>query len=105
MPTKCAAGSLPRIALDEVLFNTSATMHFPDDGPKPLGKKAQARLEKMGVEIQLNAMVTDVDRNGITVKDPDGKIRRIEAACKVCIEANIAGGTLSSRIEDRWNFW
>ena len=45
--------------------------------------KAQARLEKMGVEIQLNAMVTDVDRNGITVKDADGTIRRIESACKV----------------------
>ena len=29
--------------------------------------KAQRRLEKMGVEIQLGAMVTDVDRNGITV--------------------------------------
>jgi NADH dehydrogenase len=48
-----------------------------------LGKKAQARLEKMGVEIQLGAMVTDVDRNGITVKDADGTIRRIESATKV----------------------
>jgi NADH dehydrogenase len=48
-----------------------------------LGKKAQARLEKMGVEIQLGAMVTDVDRNGITVKDSDGTVRRIECATKV----------------------
>jgi NADH dehydrogenase len=48
-----------------------------------LGKKAQARLEKMGVDIQLGAMVTDVDRNGITVKDSDGTIRRIESATKV----------------------
>ena len=31
-----------------------------------------ARLEKMGVEIQLNAMVTAVDYNGITIKDQDG---------------------------------
>jgi NADH dehydrogenase len=37
----------------------------------------------MGVEIQLGAMVTDVDRDGITVKDSDGTIRRIESACKV----------------------
>ena len=37
----------------------------------------------MGVEIQLGAMVTDVDRNGITVKDSDGTTRRIECACKV----------------------
>src|SRR6201997_2264791 len=48
-----------------------------------LGKKAAARLEKMGVEIQLGAMVTDVDRDGITVKDSDGTVRRIESACKV----------------------
>src|ERR1700742_263251 len=48
-----------------------------------LGKKAAARLEKMGVEIQLDAMVTDVDRDGITVKDSDGTTRRIESACKV----------------------
>ena len=35
------------------------------------------------MEIQLGAMVTDVDRNGITVKDSDGTERRIESACKV----------------------
>jgi NADH:ubiquinone reductase (H+-translocating) len=55
---------------------------LPPMGEK-LGKKAQARLEKMGVEIQLNAMVTDVDRNGITVKDSDGTVRRIESSTKV----------------------
>jgi NADH dehydrogenase len=37
----------------------------------------------MGVEIQLGAMVTDVDRNGITVKDSDGTVRRIECSTKV----------------------
>ncbi len=51
-------------------------------GPK-LGSIAQRRLEKMGVEIQLNAMVTDVDARGVVVKDKDGSQRRIEAACKV----------------------
>ena len=55
---------------------------LPPMGEK-LGLKAKNRLEKMGVEMQLNAMVTDVDRNGITVKDADGTMRRIEAACKV----------------------
>ena len=48
-----------------------------------LGKKAQARLQKMGVEIQLGAKVVDVDIEGLTVKDPDGTTRRIESACKV----------------------
>jgi NADH dehydrogenase len=35
-----------------------------------LGQKAQARLQKMGVEILLHATVVDVDRDGLTVKDP-----------------------------------
>lgn len=65
-----------------VILLDAAPAVLPPMGEK-LGKKAQDRLEKLGVEIQLNAMVTDVDRNGITVKDPDGTIRRIEAACKV----------------------
>src|SRR6201997_1299106 len=55
---------------------------LPSMGEK-LGERAAARLEKMGVEIQLGAMVTDVDRDGITVKDSDGTTRRIESACKV----------------------
>ncbi|MBO0675997.1 NAD(P)/FAD-dependent oxidoreductase [Mycolicibacterium sp. S2-37] len=65
-----------------VILLDAAPAVLPPMGEK-LGKKAQARLEKMGVEIQLNAMVTDVDRNGITVKDKDGTTRRIESACKV----------------------
>src|SRR6476619_2585970 len=65
-----------------VILLDAAPAVLPPMGEK-LGKKAQARLEKMGVEIQLNAMVTDVDRNGITVKDPDGSNRRIECATKV----------------------
>ena len=64
-----------------VILLDAAPAVLPPMGEK-LGKKAQARLEKMGVEIQLGAMVTDVDRNGITVKDADG-VRRIECATKV----------------------
>ena len=37
----------------------------------------------MDVEIQLNAMVTAVDYNGITIKEKDSDERRIECACKV----------------------
>lgn len=65
-----------------VILLDAAPAVLPPMGEK-LGKKAQARLEKMGVEIQLNSMVTDVDRNGLTVKHKDGTINRIEAACKV----------------------
>ncbi|WP_118915222.1 NAD(P)/FAD-dependent oxidoreductase [Mycobacterium shigaense] len=65
-----------------VILLDAATAVLPPFGDK-LGQRAAARLEKMGVEIQLGAMVTDVDRDGITVKDSDGTIRRIESACKV----------------------
>ena len=49
-----------------------------------LGRKAQRRLEKMGVEVCGNSVVTDVDYMGITVKDKDsGEQRRVDCACKV----------------------
>jgi NADH dehydrogenase len=54
----------------------------------------------MGVEIQLGAMVTDVDRNGLTVKDSDGAIRRIESACKVW-SAGVSASPLGKQIADQ----
>jgi NADH dehydrogenase len=65
-----------------VILLDAAPAVLPPMGEK-LGKKAAARLGKIGVEIQLGAMVTDVDSNGITVKNSDGTTRRIESACKV----------------------
>ena len=65
-----------------VILLDAAPAVLPPIGEK-LGKKAQARLEKLGVEVQLGAMVTDVDRSGITVKDSDGTNRRIECATKI----------------------
>jgi NADH:ubiquinone reductase (H+-translocating) len=65
-----------------VILLDAAPAVLPPFGDK-LGARARARLEKMGVEIQLGAMVTDVDRNGITVRDSDGSTRLIESACKV----------------------
>src|SRR6201990_625888 len=84
-----------------VILLDAAPAVLPPMGEK-LGLKAKARLEKMGVEIQLNAMVTDVDRNGITVKDSDGTIRRIEAACKVWsagVQASPLGRDLANQSE------
>jgi NADH dehydrogenase len=49
-----------------------------------LGRKAQDRLEKMGVEVHGNSVVTDVDYMGVTVKSKStGEERRINCACKV----------------------
>jgi NADH dehydrogenase len=82
-----------------VILLDAAPAVLPPMGKK-LGLKAQARLEKMGVEIQLNAMVTDVDRNGITVKDADGTIRRIESACKVW-SAGVSASPLGRVLADQ----
>ncbi|MEU2032051.1 NAD(P)/FAD-dependent oxidoreductase [Nocardia amamiensis] len=68
-------------------------------GPK-LGGKAERRLTRMGVEIQLNAMVIDVDAFGVTVKDSDGTIRRIESACKVW-SAGVQASPLGKMIADQ----
>src|SRR6201997_1495713 len=65
-----------------VILLDAAPAVLPPMGAK-LGLKAQRRLEKMSVEIQLNAMVTAVDYKGITVKEKDGRERRIECAGKV----------------------
>lgn len=65
-----------------VILLDAAPAVLPPMGDK-LGLKAQHRLEKMGVEVQLNAMVDDVDYQGLTIKEKDGTKRRIECACKV----------------------
>lgn len=64
-----------------VILVEAAPAVLPPMGPK-LGLKAQRRLEKMGVEVKLNTMVTDVDYMGLTVKQ-DGEEHRIECAVKV----------------------
>ena len=62
--------------------------------------KARARLQKMGVEIQLGARVVDVDREGLTVKDSDGTTRRIESACKVW-SAGVSASPLGKQIAEQ----
>jgi len=82
-----------------VILLDAAPSVLPPMGEK-LGRKAAARLEKMGVEIQLNAMVTNVDRNGLTVRDADGTTRRIESACKVW-SAGVSASPLGKQLADQ----
>ncbi|WP_345207912.1 NAD(P)/FAD-dependent oxidoreductase [Fodinibacter luteus] len=48
-----------------------------------LGEAARRRLTRMGVDVRLGTMVTDVDATGITVREADGSTTRIEALTKV----------------------
>nr|WP_007513620.1 MULTISPECIES: NAD(P)/FAD-dependent oxidoreductase [Pseudofrankia] len=65
-----------------IVLLDAAPVVLPAFGDK-LGAYAVQRLEKLGVEVQLGAMVTDVDATGIEVKNADGTRRRIESVCKV----------------------
>ena len=55
---------------------------LPPFGAK-LGEKTKTELEKLGVEVLLGAMVTDVDERGIEVQYKDGRVERIAAVTKI----------------------
>ena len=65
-----------------VILLDAAPQVLPPFGAK-LGESAKSTLEKLGVEVQLGAMVIDVDEWGLDVQDKDGTRRRIEATTKV----------------------
>jgi NADH:quinone reductase (non-electrogenic) len=48
-----------------------------------LSGKAAGELERMGVEIQCQSIVTGVDAFGVEVKGPDGTVQRIPSRTKV----------------------
>ena len=82
-----------------VILVEAAPAVLPPMGPK-LGLKAQRRLEKMGVEVKLNTMVTDVDYMGLTVKEKDGEEYRIECAVKVW-SAGVQASPLGRQIAEQ----
>jgi NADH:ubiquinone reductase (H+-translocating) len=65
-----------------VVLLDAAPAVLPSFGEK-LGGRARHQLNRIGVEVQLGAMVTDVDADGIEIKDADGQVRRIAAATKI----------------------
>ncbi len=68
-------------------------------GPK-LSAKAEGELKRLGVEVQLNAKVVDVDGHGIEVQDPDGSTRRIAARTKIWA-AGVAASPLGRLVAER----
>ena len=63
-------------------------------------RKTKKELEKLGVEVMLGAMVTDVDERGIEVKYKDGRTERIDAVTKIWaagVQASPLGRTLAEQ--------
>ena len=54
-----------------VILIDAAGQVLPPFGTK-LGEKTKEALEDLGVEVQLGAMVSDVDERGLVVQDKDG---------------------------------
>jgi NADH:ubiquinone reductase (H+-translocating) len=65
-----------------IILLDAAPYVLPSFGER-LGDRGRRQLNKIGVEVVLNTMVTDVDADGIEVKDADGQVHRIEAATKI----------------------
>src|SRR4051794_26395308 len=65
-----------------------------------LSRYTAKRLKKLGVEIQLGAMVVDMGQNGLEVKDGDGSRRRIESATKMWA-AGVAASPLGKQLADQ----
>jgi NADH dehydrogenase len=82
-----------------VVLVDAAPQVLPPFGAK-LGEKAQGELEKLGVEVMLGAMVTDVDERGLEMKFKDGRAERISSVTKIWaagVQANPLGRTLSEQ--------
>lgn len=66
-----------------------------------LGRNAQRQLEKIGVTVKLNAMVTDVDENTVTYKSTiDDSEHTIEAFCKIW-SAGVQASPLGKMVADQ----
>lgn len=82
-----------------VILVDAAPQVLPPFGAK-LGAWTEERLARLGVEVQLGAMVVAVDERGLEVQDRDGTRRRIEAVTKVWaagVQASPLGRTLAEQ--------
>ncbi|MGH3332407.1 MAG: NAD(P)/FAD-dependent oxidoreductase [Nocardioidaceae bacterium] len=82
-----------------VILLDAAPQVLPPFGEK-LGRWTQKELEELGVEVQLGAMVVDVDERGLEVMYKDGARKRIDAVTKIWaagVSASPLGKTLSEQ--------
>jgi NADH dehydrogenase len=67
---------------------------------KHLGEKTKHELERLGVEVVLDTMVTEVDDTGLTLKHSDGTETRIGSTCKVWA-AGVQGSPLGRAVAEQ----
>ncbi|WP_309647142.1 NAD(P)/FAD-dependent oxidoreductase [Nocardioides sp.] len=82
-----------------VVLLDAAPQVLPPFGKK-LGDWTARELEKLGVEVQLGAMVTDVDERGLEVKYKDGRVERINTVTKIWA-AGVQGSALGKTLAEQ----
>ena len=82
-----------------VVLVDAAGQVLPPFGAK-LGASTKKELEKLGVEVVLGAMVTDVDERGLEMKFKDGRTERIESVCKIWA-AGVQGSPLARTLSEQ----
>ena len=82
-----------------ILLVDAAGQVLPPFGAK-LGAKTKRELEKLGVEVMLGAMVTDVDERGLEVRSRDGRTERIEALTKIWA-AGVQASSLTKTLSEQ----
>jgi NADH dehydrogenase len=82
-----------------VILLDAAPQVLPPFGQK-LGEKTKTELEKLGVEVILGAMVTDVDERGIEVKYKDGRAEKIDTVTKIWA-AGVQASSLTKTLSEQ----
>ncbi len=83
----------------KVLLFDGGSSVLPDFGPR-LAAKTRRDLERLGIEVHLDAMVTDLDDHGLEVRFADGSARRYNARTKIWaagVRASPLGVTLAEQ--------
>ncbi|CAB0903739.1 NAD(P)/FAD-dependent oxidoreductase [Corynebacterium diphtheriae] len=84
----------------KIILLDGAPQVLPPFG-KRLGRTAQRELEKIGVTVKLNAVVTDVDENSVTYKSTvDDSLHTIESFCKIW-SAGVAASPLGKLVAEQ----
>lgn len=82
-----------------IVLIDGADQVLPPFGPK-LGAWTKKKLEKLGVEVWLDSMVTEVDEQGLCVKGPDGQLQYVQAVTKVWA-AGVQASSLTQTLADQ----
>ncbi|QQS00086.1 MAG: NAD(P)/FAD-dependent oxidoreductase [Austwickia sp.] len=101
LASKTLAGNFRHIdpASARVLLVDGAAQVLPAFGDR-LGKITQSELAKLGVEVQLGVLVTEVDATGVVLRHQDGRTERIESVCKVWA-AGVQGNALGRAVAEQ----